>query len=275
MNENAARAVCNALRRRGAHVGPFVRSAAGYRAAFVVRMQFSGKYWSLTVAYEEPVGNPGKTRGVRLDVPSDLPRAADALAEAQLKEDSKPSEVQPPVEFGVTLDAWMGVGSASLVDGHAGALALAVGATALMQYKLLDAGLGASGMGELLGPASSLVSALAGVRLDPVPWFRFDLLAETGAQRVTDAGRGFFSDTIRGGSATLPYLGCRAGLSFLIGRPHVFVLGWWTIMGETLGHQTVQATTEGCFLGCVTTTQTYSIGGPSFMTGLRVGAFIH
>jgi hypothetical protein len=161
-----------------------------------------------------------------------------------------------------------------LVDGSGGG-GPATGATALFQYKWLDAGLGASAMTELFGPSSSLLSVLAGVRLDPVPWFRFDFLAESGAHTITDAGASVVSSTISGGDATLPYLGGRVGASFLIARRPQFVLGWWATMGGSLGRRTVQATVDPCFWGCDWRIETHSVGGPSFMTGLRLGIFFH
>jgi hypothetical protein len=272
--ETTAGTVCKALRRHGARVDPVVSSAAAHRAAYVVSLQPSGRSWSLAVTYEEPVGNPVKTRRVQLDLPSDLSRRADELAQAQMKEESESStEVEAPAEFGFTLDGWLGGGNASLVDGSGGG-GPATGATALFQYKWLDAGLGASAMTDLFGPSSSLLGVLVGVRFDPVPWFRFDLLAESGAHTITDAGASFGSTIIRGGDATLPYLGGRAGASFLIGRRPRFVLGWWANAGRSLGRRTVQATVEDC-LSCDSRTETHSVGGPSFMTGLRLGAFFH
>jgi hypothetical protein len=242
-------------------------------------MQPFSKSWFLAVTYEEPVGNPVETASVQLEL-SDLPRGAEALADAQMGKDSRPhtqripgrssTEVEPMVDFGVTVDGWLGGGGGSFGGGG-----FATGATGLVQYKWLDAGLGASLRSGLFTPTTSFVSGLAGVRIDPVSWFRIDLLAETGAQMMSGAGTSIFSGTLRGGSATLPYLGGRVGLSFLIGRSHRFVLGLWAILGSSLGHQNTLATVETCFFGCDVTTNTYSVGGSTFMTGLRLGAFIH
>ena len=82
--------------------------------------------------------------------------------------------------------------------------------------------------------------------------------------------------TVSGGKATLPYVGGRASLSFLLGRSRTFLLGWWFNSGSTIGEKTVSTTLENCgFFGCTISTDVHTVGGPSFATGLRIGAFIH
>jgi len=76
-----------------------------------------------------------------------------------------------------------------------------------------------------------------------------------------------FSRIISESSATLPYVGGRASLSFLLGRMHRFLLGMWFTSGSTIGQKTVTTTVETCFLGCSIDTDTHTVGGPSFATG--------
>jgi hypothetical protein len=270
-----ANAVCDALRSRGAKVGPVVYAGAGYRAAYVVRLRPPGASWSVAVTYERPVGNPVKTRWIAVDNFTEIPAAAEALADAQLDDDDSPNaEVQPTVDFGGTIDGWIGGGSGSIVDGNSEG-GIAVGATGLLHYKLLSVGAGLTATTALFGESASIVSGLAGFRYDPAPWFRFDLLGEGGAETVRGAGSGLFSRTISEGSATLPYVGGRASVSFLIGRKHRFLLGWWFNSGSTIGEKAVTSTVESCFLGCNISTDTHIVGGPSYSTGLRIGGFIH
>jgi hypothetical protein len=270
-----ANAVCDALRSRGAKVGPVVYAGAGYRAAYVVRLRPPGESWSVAATYEEPVGNPLKTRWMSVSNLKEIPDAADALAESLTSNDStREAEVQRRADFGVTLDGWIGGGSGSLVDGNAKG-GIALGGTGLIQYKFLGVGIGLTVTSALYGESATLISGLAGFRYDPVPWFRFDLLGEGGAESVRGASGGMFSRVIRGDRATLPYVGGRASLSFLMGRTRTFLLGWWFNSGSTIGEETATETVETCFFGCNISTETHSIGGPSFTTGLRIGGFIH
>jgi hypothetical protein len=80
---------------------------------------------------------------------------------------------------------------------------------------------------------------------------------------------------VSGGSAALPYIGARAGLSFLPGRGHRFLIGWWFNGGSTIGQTALNSTVQSCFIGCSTSTETHTFGGSSFSTGLRLGAFMH
>jgi hypothetical protein len=111
--------------------------------------------------------------------------------------------------------------------------------------------------------------------VDPNPSSRFELLAEGGVQSISNIGGGLFSNVVAGGNATLPYFGARGSLSALLGRSHTFLLGWWLNVGSTLVHTTVNPTVQFCFLGCSTATETHDVGGWTFSTGLRLGAFVH
>jgi hypothetical protein len=270
-----ADAVCDALRRRGIKVGPVVYAAAGFRAAYVVRLLPPGESWSVSVTYEEPVGRPVKTRWITVNNFKEVPDAADLLAKA-LEDDDPDSdkEVHNIANFGGTLDGWIGGGAGWLSDGRVEE-GVAVGATGLIQYKWLDIGIGLTATGAVYGGSATLVSGLAGLRYDPVPWFRFDLLAESGAQTMKVADSGFLSRIVRQDSATLPYVGGRASVSFLMGRSHTFLIGMWFMSGSALGEKVTTATVESCLLGCSVSTETHTAGGPSFATGLRIGGFIH
>ena len=177
-------------------------------------------------------------------------------------------------DVGFTIDGWLGGGSSGILDGN-GRGTMALGATALLQYGWLDVGLGLTAGSALFEESFNVMSVLGGVRQDPVPWFRWELLMEGGVEQVRNVGDGLFVERVSGGDVALPYLGGRASLSFLPGRGHHFLIGWWMGAGSTTGHTTVSPTVESCFLGCSIETQTHTVGGPSFATGLRLGAFIH
>ena len=129
----------------------------------------------------------------------------------------------------------------------------------------------ASGQFALFGSSSTILGVLAGVKGDPLPWLRLELLAEGGANSVSGAGTELFSSSLSGDNAVLPYLGGRAGVSALLGHSRRFVLGWWVSGGDDVGQVTIHPVIQSCFLMCSQTAETFTIGGPSWSTGLRIG----
>lgn len=182
-----------------------------------------------------------------------------SYAGAQTERDAPARKpVDESVEFGGTVDGWMGGGSVAIVDGKTTG-ALATGATGLLQYKWFDAGVGVTAAGPLFEGMAYTVSALAGARIDPVPWFRVETLAEGGVQEIESVSGTLFGEVLDSGRAALPYVGGRASFSFLIGRSHRLVLGTWTNAGTTIGHENVTATIDNCFLGCSVTTEQHRV----------------
>jgi hypothetical protein len=64
-------------------------------------------------------------------------------------------------------------------------------------------------------------------------------------------------------------VGARLGIS-LVGTRNGIV-GLWASANDTLARTTINPTVESCFLSCSTQSPTYTVGGPSFTLGLRLG----
>jgi hypothetical protein len=177
------------------------------------------------------------------------------------------------VDTGVTVDGLIGGGSMVPVDGK-GVGGFAVGSTGLFQYDLLEVGGGMTFGSGFFGPSLVTLGVLSGFRVHPVPWFRLELLADTGLQSLSDVGADWFSHVVSDGTAVLPYLGGRVGLAFLVDERRTILFGWWFNGGSTVAHTKVHPILDSCS-GCSTTIETHTVGGGSFSTGLRIGAFIH
>lgn len=269
----AAKSVCNALERRGVSIGPVVARATGYRAAYVVHVRPLGSKWTLSVVYEEPVGVEQKTRWMYMSDPNDVADIADDMALALTKPDPEvKKEVEHKLAFGALFDGWFGFASEAVAGSSTGVFT--IGATALVQYEWLEAGVAWTDMGALFTESTSIYGGLAGVRFDPFSWTRVDLLLEAGAERVTLPSAYFFT-TVSAGTATVPYLGGRASFSLLLGRTHRMFIGWWLNAGASTENQTLPATVETCLLQCTKFDVHYTIGGASLATGPRIGGYIH
>ena len=271
----AAESVCEALRRRGVSVGPASTVPPTRGPAFFIELEWGGSGFSMEVAYyESPFGPPKTARHVEFIDMSQAPMKSEDLTTALLSDDpDAPTRQERPSFLGFTFDNWIGGSSGPEVDGR-GRGGAAFGATALAQYGLLDFGLGVTLAGALFDASSTIYGVLAGVRLDPEPWLRFELLAEGGLEHVSDVGNDIFSQSFDG-TATLPYVGGRASLALLPGAAHLFLLGGWFTAGSTTAHSTVNSTVETCFISCGTTHQAHTVGGPSYAAGLRFGLFFH
>jgi hypothetical protein len=158
-----------------------------------------------------------------------------------------------------------------VVKGYDGAV-VAFGSTGLYHNSWLEMGSGFTVQMDPFGfLVSTVLAALVGFKSDDMNVdARYELLAEVGADFV-GVGGGLFVNSVDHGSATLPYVGARGAVSFLLGQRHRFVLGVWANAGDAVGTTVVHPVVTSCFLGCSTSTDTYTIGGFSWTIGLRVG----
>jgi hypothetical protein len=171
------------------------------------------------------------------------------------------------------LEGWLGVGATSVVDRNSTAIA-ALGATGLYHGNWLELGAGLTWQPSLggFGTSSVVATLLAGVKVDPTPRLRLELLAEGGVDHVSLGGDP--SETVdSGGSATLPYVGGRVGVSFPLGHTRRIVLGWWMSGGAAIGPVVVHSVVTNCnsLMVCTTAPQTDTIGGGTWSAGLRIG----
>jgi hypothetical protein len=270
----AAAVVCEVLRRHGESVAALTETAPADSAAYVTSVRRIGTEWLLVIAYQDPIGTRRNERQTALQKIEDVENAAAFLAAAPYA-DVAPADRHPvlaPPRNALILDGWIGGSSAPVVNGsHDGSFT--IGFTGLFRHDWLEAGLALNAGTEFFGAGYVMASVLAGAAFNPAPWFQVDLLGELGAESISGLGSGLFENVEDGGSAMLPYFGGRAGLSFLLGRSHRFVLGWWFAPGfseRTLVHATVQS----CFFGCTVNSDTFDVGGFSFATGLRIGGII-
>jgi hypothetical protein len=233
-----------------------------------------GPQWTLQIAYEDPIGTRRDARRTALQKIVDVESAAALLAAAPYAAvaSADPRPVLPPSRNALILDGWIGGSSAPVVNGNQDG-SFALGFTGLFRHEWLEAGLALSIGTEVFSAGYVTGSVLAGAAFNPAPWLQVDLLGEFGAESISGLGGSLFSDVEDGGSVTLPYFGGRAGVSFLLGRSHRFVLGWWFAPGFS-DRTVVHATIQSCFLGCATRSETFDVGGFSFATGLRLGGII-
>ena len=180
----------------------------------------------------------------------------------------------PVHDQGIVLDGWLGGGSTSVVKEAGAAGTVGIGVTGLYYWQWLELGLGYTLEGAIFAFSAQVPGVLAGAKIDPVPWLRFDLLGEGGAYVVSGVGGGLFATALSGDQASLPYLGGKVGISFLPGSAHRFLLGWWVNAGEAVGQRTMYPLVKSCVFGCSVTEETFTFGGASWSMGLRLGGDI-
>ena len=181
------------------------------------------------------------------------------------------SRACPGCKQGIALDGWLGGGSTRVVRENDWLGFGGVGFTALYHYEWFEAGAGVRVEFAPLGSNSVIPTAMVGPEIEPVPWLRLELLADVGAESVSNVGAGFFSHVGADAGATQPYLGGRGSVSFLLGESRRFLLGWWLNGGDAIGETTIHPWVSTCFLGCSQSQQTFTIGGPSWSMGIRIG----
>jgi hypothetical protein len=180
--------------------------------------------------------------------------------------------VPPKKTQGLVLDGWIGGGATGVVREDSNTGFIAFGFTGLYHTQWFELGMSFTIQDTVFAFDSAIFSALAGVKTEVMGGVvRYELLAEGGADFVGGVGGGLFANSVDHGSATLPYLGGRAAISYLLGNSHRFVLGAWVSAGDAIGTTVVHPVVSSCFLECSTNTETYTIGGPSWTIGLRIG----
>jgi hypothetical protein len=149
-----------------------------------------------------------------------------------------------------------------------------LGLTGLYYDGWLEVGLAYTAETALFSYNAQIPGALIGIRAEPAPWIRFDLLAEGGGYFVSSVGNGLFVTSVTGGQAALPYVGGKASASALVGSGHRLLLGFWASAGDTVGETMMSPVVSSCFLGCSSTQENFTFGGASWSVGIRAGADI-
>jgi hypothetical protein len=212
------------------------------------------------------------TEGPPSPSPPSTPSALPPVAPSQPIAPAPAASDQPTTPNGIVLDGWFGGAGSSIVDGGSDGQ-VATGFTALYHGQWLELGADFTLQTDFGADTSLIAAGLVGVKVDPYPRLRLELLAEGGVDNVSCAG-GLFTTVVSGGNATLPYLGGRAGMSLLLGHTRRIVLGWWMMAGNAIGPVTVNSVLYSCFLGCSTYQQTDTVGGWTVSGGLRIGGEI-
>jgi hypothetical protein len=230
--------------------------------------------WSVAVAQEVDSPPPAPSSpDPPISPPSTVPSPAASSAPPTSEAATSASEAVPPKKTqGLVLDGLIGGGVTSVVKEDKNAGVVVFGFTGLYHSQWFELGTSFTVQDTVFGFASVIFSGLAGVKADDLDnHVRYELLAEGGADFVGGVGGGILVNSVEHGSATLPYLGGRGGMSFLLGERHRFVLGVWTSAGEAIGTTVIHPVVNSCFLGCSSDTETYTIGGFSWTAGLRIG----
>jgi hypothetical protein len=157
--------------------------------------------------------------------------------------------------------------------GNASAGGTTAGLTALGSVGSLAVGVGGDLSPSVDGIATHSVGALAGARLPVTPEFRVLVLGEAGVRTFWDP-KDFLAETrLTPGELTLPYMGVRAGLTWLVSRP--FDLGAMAFFKKELRTGRITSEQEP-FLDLphtepVSTTRVHEVGGFAVGLSLQIG----
>jgi len=170
------------------------------------------------------------------------------------------------------LEGWLGAGSSQVVHENGWSGLIASGFTVLYHGEWLELGAGITGQSRIVSWGSTVFAFLAGVKADVTDrMLRLELLGEAGGETVSGVGKDLFSSALGGDDALLPYLGVRGGLSFLLGGARRFLVGLLVNAGDAVGEEAIHPSIQSCFLGCTVESKSFTIGGPSWSMGLRLG----
>jgi hypothetical protein len=124
---------------------------------------------------------------------------------------------------------------------------------------------------SMFGATSIQGGLLVGPSWTPLPALRLDATGELGGNYVFGIGQDLFVGQTSGQTtAFLPFAGARLSASLRVGREHHGVIGLWGGFREDLTRET-RVTTCTSGWGCDRTPQTTTLGGESFLAGLRLG----
>jgi len=148
------------------------------------------------------------------------------------------------------------------------ALPFGIGAGVFARYRLFEIGFVLDAAGSPLGGAwVHEVGGVAGVSL-PMdgqqghPRWRLEALAEVGRQTVGGIGE-YFAGPAAPPAVTLPYVGCRLGVSARFGLPSrdvAAVVGVWALVHQDVGSRTTSNDTAS-----------YTVSGSALALLLRLG----
>lgn len=177
-----------------------------------------------------------------------------------------------PPRVGVYAYAGAGASSAVAERGapHDLAMAVALGAELSLETGGWVFGVGPTLSGALLEHQEVHVGLSAARRLELTSWLTADVGAEAGVHHVWDIGQSLFASTAGDDTATLPFVGARAALTFRIPLgPTALDLSLALRARADLGQQSVAPTVTVLFSEAGA--REYEVGGQSLLAGLVVG----
>jgi hypothetical protein len=153
---------------------------------------------------------------------------------------------------------------------HDLAMAMALGAEVSLEAGGWVFGLGPTLSTALFEHQEVHVGLSATRRIELTSWLTADVGADAGVHHVWDIGQELFVSTTGDNTATLPFVGARAALTFRIPLgPTALDLSLALRARADLGQQSVAPTMTGLFVG--DTQRAYEVGGQSLLGGLVVG----
>jgi hypothetical protein len=103
----------------------------------------------------------------------------------------EPVPADHATDQGIVLDGWLGGGATSVVKEEGRTGTVGFGLTGLYRFRWFELGLGYTLQTAVFTLTSQVPGVLVGAKIDPAPWFRLDLLTETGAYVVSGVGSEF------------------------------------------------------------------------------------
>lgn len=177
-----------------------------------------------------------------------------------------PPSAVDPFQLGLTAGLQFGHGNAT----GEGAYMLMTTADLRLRQGPWVFGVGSDYGGTMFGWPQLFVTATAGHQFRPLDWLSLELGAEAGAHHLWRVGARLFRESSGENTATLPFLGARAGVDVRLGIGGGALLFGLVVRGRTdLGHATVRPTVS--FLSGRLEEQVHTVGGQVAYGGLHVG----
>lgn len=187
-----------------------------------------------------------------------------------------PGDTPPaaPVPARVGVHAFVAAGASSAVAERGAprdlAMAVALGAELSLELDRWALRLGPTLSTTVFEHQEVHVGLSAVRRLELTSWLTADVGAEAGVHHVWDIGQEFLASTAGDNTATLPFVGARAVLTFRIPLgPAALELSLGLGARADLGQQSVAPTVTVLFTE--TNAREYVVGGQSLLAGLVVG----